>query len=278
MNVTHIFLNNGQWNWDAIGTISNIILVGALVIVTGWYAKRQTKLMGKEKERKRILEGVQHVLTPGTYNIKREIDAITNGTRISFGQKFHEFFNGEVYYRYAFWDIIEEFTDLPAKLRSNDKLSDKLNRLYTKIGTELTSEFEGDNFKEHLTDMMNEFNRSNPDAFGTNTRSLSHLEEFCKKYIISKCDLNNIFQTEGREDEFFKKYKDELLKYRNLPRIEELCKEIKDTLNKLKKSDGDILERFTEIIKKYRKDYHFSEEEINPGIMQEREFFKKFLP
>ena len=48
MNVTHIFLNNGQWNWDAISTISSIILVAALVFITGWYAKqvrKQTEFM-----------------------------------------------------------------------------------------------------------------------------------------------------------------------------------------------------------------------------------------
>ena len=48
MNVTHIFLSNGQWNWDAISTIFNTLLVGALVIVTLWYAnqvKKQTKFM-----------------------------------------------------------------------------------------------------------------------------------------------------------------------------------------------------------------------------------------
>jgi len=48
MNVTHIFLSNGQCNWDAISTIFNIILVGALVIVTLWYAKqvkKQTEFM-----------------------------------------------------------------------------------------------------------------------------------------------------------------------------------------------------------------------------------------
>jgi len=48
MNITEAFFNNGQLNWDAISTIFNIILVGALVIVTLWYAKqvkKQTEFM-----------------------------------------------------------------------------------------------------------------------------------------------------------------------------------------------------------------------------------------
>ena len=38
MNISTIFFNNGQLNWDAIGTISNILLVLSLVVITGWYA------------------------------------------------------------------------------------------------------------------------------------------------------------------------------------------------------------------------------------------------
>jgi hypothetical protein len=43
MNASDIFFNNGQLNWDAISTISNIVLVLALVIITGWYARQVRK-------------------------------------------------------------------------------------------------------------------------------------------------------------------------------------------------------------------------------------------
>lgn len=143
---------------------------------------------------------------------------------------------------------------------------------------EVTDKFESGKFNERLTDMVKDFNRSNPDAFGTDTHALSELEKLCKEYIISKGDLNNIFQAGSElKNKFLKEYKDELQRYRYLPRIEELCKEIKDTLNRLKKSDEAILERFEEIIKEYRKDYHFSEDEINPGIKQEREALTRLL-
>ena len=52
MSVACIFFNNGQWNWDAINTMSNIILVAALVVITGWYARevaKQTKFMKKDR-------------------------------------------------------------------------------------------------------------------------------------------------------------------------------------------------------------------------------------
>lgn len=48
MNITDAFFNNGQLNWTAISTISNIILVGVLVYITWRYAKqikKQTEFM-----------------------------------------------------------------------------------------------------------------------------------------------------------------------------------------------------------------------------------------
>nr|QNO57643.1 hypothetical protein LLBILDAL_00002 [Methanosarcinales archaeon ANME-1 ERB7] len=43
MNTTDILFNTGQWNWDSISTISNIILVLARVIITRWYARQVRK-------------------------------------------------------------------------------------------------------------------------------------------------------------------------------------------------------------------------------------------
>lgn len=48
MAVTDIFLNDGQLNWDVIGTVSNSILLGVLVYITWRYAKqvkKQTEFM-----------------------------------------------------------------------------------------------------------------------------------------------------------------------------------------------------------------------------------------
>jgi hypothetical protein len=79
MNTTDILFNTGQWNWDAISTISNIILVTALVIITGWYARevrKQTILMERDRRRNNILEQIQDVLTPTIYSLEKEIEAI----------------------------------------------------------------------------------------------------------------------------------------------------------------------------------------------------------
>jgi hypothetical protein len=81
MNYTEILYNNGQLNWDAINTISNIALVTALVLITVLYAyeiRKQTRLMIKDRERNKVSEEVREVLTPAIEHIESEIDAIQN--------------------------------------------------------------------------------------------------------------------------------------------------------------------------------------------------------
>ncbi len=279
-NNTDIFFIAGQWNWDAISTISNFILVGTLVCITWQYAKQikeQTELMEKDRERNKILEGIQQVLTPSISILTSEIEGITNSTRMHFAQKFNEFFDRKRYYSYAFWDIMDEFTDLAEKLHSNDKFTDKLNTFYNKIKKEVTDNFERDGFnkRQHLIEMVNMFNKSNPEVLYNekDTHTLYQLENICKNYIINKWDLsNNIPEASVSQINFLKQNKGELQKYIDIPKIKELYETIKETSNVLKKSDEDILERFGEIIKEYRKVYHFSEDEINPSIKQKRDF------
>ncbi|HUV80390.1 MAG TPA: hypothetical protein VMW40_06175 [Candidatus Bathyarchaeia archaeon] len=285
IDVLHnILYNYEQLNWDALSTITNIILVLALVLVTCFYAmqvKRQTKLMEKDRKKQKILEGIQNVLNVFIECINSEIDAIKKGKSYSysteqyFGQKFNLYFNDKALYSDTFWDIMGESVlskpFLKYELRSNDKLSNKLNGLYTKIKEELTTEFENEpKFEERLKDWRDKFNQLHH-KLQFETRELPDLEALCKDYIISKWDLNDIFLTGSeRNSMFLKEYKSELLKYRDLPRVKELLKEIEDTLNKFKKSDEQILKQFKKIKEKYRKEYHFCEVEINIGVMNLR--------
>jgi hypothetical protein len=59
--------------------LSNIILVTALVLITGWYAwqvRRQTILMERDRRRNKILEEIKDVLTHTIYGLEKEIEAI----------------------------------------------------------------------------------------------------------------------------------------------------------------------------------------------------------
>ncbi|MEA1945175.1 MAG: hypothetical protein U9N07_07580 [Euryarchaeota archaeon] len=125
MNISTIFFNNGQLNWDAIGTISNILLVLSLVVITWWYANKvneQTNLMIKDRERGQILEEIQDVLTSTMHHLEREISAIEKGEKRIF-----KVFYGKVEHTYACKDIFRKHPDLEGKLRSHDNLCDKLN-------------------------------------------------------------------------------------------------------------------------------------------------------
>jgi len=286
IDVLHnILYDYEQLNWDAISTISNIILVFALVVITGlyaWQVKKQTKSVEKDRKRNTILEGIQNVLNFFIERVDSEIGAIKKGksysysTEQSFGQKFNSYLTDEVLYSDTFWDIIgKSILSKPLlkyKLRSNDKLSEKLNGLYTKIGEELTTKLENDKFDDRLKDWVDKFNLSHHKLqFETRERDLHDLEALCKDYIISKWDLNDIFLTGSeRNSMFLKVHESELLKYRDLPRVKELLKEIEDSLNTFKKSDEKILKQFKKIKEKYRKEYHFCEEEINIGVQNFR--------
>ena len=282
MNITDVFLDNGEWSGEAISTIINIILVTALVAITGWYAHqvgKQTKLVEADIKRKIILERIQDVINPFITKIDSELDSIKKvksfyfSTEFVFGQKFNLFFNDEALYSSVFWDIMGKSPLskplLKHELRSNDTLSDKVNKLYTTIKEKLTSKLESDNFNEHLKDWISKFNQKNQDAFGTSDNTLYQLENLCKEYIICNWDLKNNLQAGSElKTDFLKEFKGELLKYRELPLMEELLNEIEDILNKFKKSDEKVLKQFKKIKEKYRKEQHLPEKEINPGIRQ----------
>ena len=157
--LTWVTYVRGELNWDSISILSNIVLVFALVIVTLWYAsevKRQTRLMGKDQKRHKILEEVQLVLTPSINSIKSEIKAIqhkqifwhryTSGdcgfdnglTRFIYNKQnspIRSVFNGEI--SGALNDILEKFSDLKRLFTSHDSIIDELNQLYVEIEKEI---------------------------------------------------------------------------------------------------------------------------------------------
>ncbi|NQE54143.1 hypothetical protein C5S29_11170 [ANME-1 cluster archaeon GoMg3.2] len=281
MDITKISYINGYLNWDAISTISNIILVAALLFITWLYARqvrKQTKFMELDRMRNRILEVVQYVLNPLIASLYSELETIKEGesfcysTQTGFGQEFSKFFNYEKDYSYAFRDIltfrdVSFFHKLRGELLSNDELSNKLNELYLKIVEEITNEFRIDKFKERLKCMLNEFNQSNPDKIETDVRALNRFEELCRDYIICKCNSHDVYKAETELiANFMKKNKGELLKYRDLSRIDKLCKEIEEALKKFEESDRKLLERFQKRINKYRDEYRLNRKEISPFI------------
>jgi hypothetical protein len=272
MNITDIFVNNGQLNWDAIGVISNIILVLALVLITYWYAKKvseQTDLMVKDKERNKILEEVQVVLTPVIHHLEKETEAIRDN-KISW----HRYTSGrcdfneglsKLFYdnkkEGAVRDITGKFPDLGEMFSSHDALYDKVNNLYAEIEREIKTP----KLKERLKALVNKFNESKEEAYRLRGEFFDEPERIFGEFIINfRYPIERSPDTIQPHIDFWEEYRDKLLKFRHTPRIEELDKKIEDILSQLKELDEALLKTIEGIREEYRVKYNFTKYEIDP--------------
>ena len=274
MNGTSIFVNNGQWNWDAISTISSIILVAALVWINWRYLKKvseQTELMIKERKSKRILEEVQDVLTPTIHHLGTEIEAIKH-TKI-FWYKIEEKGIFEGLFKICgnsstFKDVFGKFPDLEEMFLSHDNVYDKLSGFYTEIEREIrTSEF-----KESLKNLVNLFNQSREED---KVRCDSDLEMIFKNYIINKWDQERSSNSIGPRVDFWETYKGKLLEFRNTPQIKGLDKEIEVVLTQLRELDEALLEKIEEKREEYRVKYNFTKYDIDPKLRELEEWLER---
>jgi len=267
-------MDNWQLNWDAISAVSNILLVTALVCVTYWYARKvskQTTLMVKDRERNKILEEVQKVLTPIIYDLENEIKAIMENKiywhkprETGILDNLFKFFYDKVGYSGAFKDVIEKFSYLEEKVISHDNLYDKLNELYTETEKEIRTP----KLEKRLKVLVNEFNQSRQDPYKLRGDHFDKPENIFGDFIINKWEPERSPDSIEPHIDFWEEYKEELLKFRNTPRIKELEKEIIDTLGQLKGLDENILDKVREIREKYRKEYQFTDYEINPRLKE----------
>ena len=279
MNLSDIFLNNGQLNWDAIGAIINIVLVTALVLITYWYAKKvseQTKLMVRNGERNKILEGVQDVLTPMINHLEGEIKYIQNNNilwskRGGVGE-FGPMYGGNEPIKRLFnassavlKDVIHKYPELKSKFNSHDNFREKLSELYAEIEREVrTPEFE-----EQLRVLLRTFNESRE---GAKLDNLDSVERSIGYFIISKFTPERSTDSPVTLHDFWEEYREELLKFRGTTQIKELDKEIEGVLSQFKKLDKGLLEKIEEIREEYCIKYKFTKYEIDPKLREIEEW------
>lgn len=283
MNSAEIFYNNGQLNWDAINTISNIVLVAALVLITVLYAyeiRKQTRLMIKDRERNKVSEEVREVLTPAIEHIESEIDAIQNkkifwhrytsggcGFDSGLGRLFYNKRYGAGRYLFggksggALQDILNKFSNLNGMFYSHDVLIDELNRCYEEIEKEIKTP----ELKERLDEMTREFNKGKSATYRLKGESIEDSFRFYGEYLINleytiKRSPNSI---EPHID-FWEENQDELLKFRDKPHITEINEQISEKLIQLTELDEKLLKKLSKIREKYRKEYNFVNDEIEP--------------
>ena len=274
MNTTDILFNNGQLNWDAISTISNIILVAALVIITWRYARqvrKQTILMERERERKVILERVQDFFTPTIHSLEQEIRAIHENkfyyerypNDISYIIRLSKLLPDKIDYGSTLFDILKN-SNLKTQLVSHDRLYGKLNELYDKIRNEIV----GHEFKKRLRVLIEQFNEKKDISNQLTGDMRDKLEEICAMDIINEGIPD---RTSAPYPDFWDQYKDELLRFKDSFQIKTLEGEIKDLLNQLKELDSVLLNKIKEKREKYREEYQFTKYEIDPELKKREE-------
>ena len=275
----------GLLSWDALSTISNSILVLALVLVTYWYAKKvseQTDLMIKDSERNKILEEVQVILTPVIHHLEKETEAIRDNKiswyRYTSGGYDFNIGLSKLFYdnkkECAVRDITGKFPDLDKMFSSHDSLYDKLNNLYTEIEREVKTP----KLKERLKVLVNKFNESREEAYRLRGEFFDKPERIFGNFIINfRYPRERSPNTIQPHIDFWEEYRDELLKFRNTPRIEELDKEIEGILSQLRGLDGALLEKIAEIREKYRVKYNFTKYEIDPKLREVEEWGSRGL-
>ncbi len=285
MNITDIFFNNGQLNWDAIGVISNFILVASLVWINWKYLKKlreQTELMVKEWRKNRALEEVQDVLTPAIRFFGLEIEAIHDNNFFwyrdrsgegRFDRRLSKLFDGNKReWSAALRDFIGKNPGLETKFHLHNALYDKLNAFYAKI----EGEVETPEFTKRLKVLVSNFNKSKEEAYRLRVKDFDELERILlRNHIINfRYPIKRSPDTIEPRIDFLEEYRDELLKFRDTPQIKELDKEIEGVLSQLKKLDEALLEKIEEIRKEYRVKYNFTKYEIDPKLREVEEWLK----
>jgi len=267
MNVTDVFFNTGGLNWNAINTISNIVLVLALIIITGWYARqvrKQTILMEKNRMEKMILEEIRDVLTPNIRLLEKEIEAIEKREIFWCKRGEEGRFNKltkiyvDVEYTGAFKDVFEKIHNLEKMFRSRDRSYKNLNRGYTQIEREIRTH----DLEKSIENHIKEFNKLREEGKVMDSERVKTIVN----YVINKGTPKRRPHTTELYIDFWDKYSDKLLKFRDTRRVKQLDKKIEDQLNRMKKLDSKILDKIKEKREEYRKEYSFNKYEIDPEL------------
>ncbi|MBE0517116.1 MAG: hypothetical protein IBX41_07000 [Methanophagales archaeon] len=269
-------------NWDAVGVLSNMILVAALIVITAFYARevrRQTALMVQDRERNKILEEVQDELTPTIHRLEEEIEAIEHNKikwiRYPTGICYFEGYPSKLLCTdikaccSAARDVFSKFPDLNGKFSSHDALHDKLYAAYATIEREVKTP----ELKERLKVLVKEFNESREGVYRLTEVPFEKPDIIFGNFIINCEDQieRSPYSVQPPID-FWEEYRDELLKFREKPQVDKLDKEIEGLLRQLKELDEELLEKLAKIREEYRVKYNFTKYEIDPELKKLEEW------
>jgi hypothetical protein len=237
--------------------------------------------MIKDRERTKVLEEVQDVLTPAINHIKSEIDAIQNkkilwhrytsggcGFSSGLGRLFYSTQYGSVQSLFdetssgALKDILNKFSNLDSMFSSHDFLIDGLNQFYEEIEKEIKTP----ELKERLEELAEEFLKERSAKYSlASSDYITNPFQFYGEYLINlEYTIERAPGSIQLNIDFWEENQDELLKFRDKTNIIEIHEQIRKKLVHLKELDEEILKKLVKIREGYRKEYNFINDEIEP--------------
>jgi len=176
----------------------------------------------------------------------------------------------EIDYGSAIFDITTKNSDLKTQLLSHDKLYNRLDELCDEIRSEIV----GSEFKERLRVLIDGFNEKRDITKQLTEDRRDKSENVYAGWIISKGIFDRSPDQNTPYFDFWDRYKDELLRFINTPRIQNHKREIEYILYQLKELNEKILKEIKGIIGKYREEYDFTKYEIDPKLKELEEWLR----
>ncbi len=263
MNRILEFLSN-----PGVATLSNIILVVALVVVTTYYARmvaRQTELAMKGWERPQIVEEVREVVSPLINELERNNINLDEGWYGWYHDKDDRGRLGAILRlkvrEYSYFDLVDKNPSLREKILRYNKtlisLQEKLREIEGKI---VTTEF-----KERCETRAREFNESRSDPY----KLRGDLSRIYLEIVANIINNQRVLKVEEITNQYFKDFwneKADIFSHeREREGIRALLKESNNFRNELLELGEDIVGELEGIREKYRKYYKLVREELEAG-------------
>ena len=249
--------------------IIDIVLVLALVLVTGWYAfqvKKQTDLTIKDLKRRPVLDGIREFLLPFIKDLENEIDNIKNQNfkfykrnGIPTINRIFIFSDRKYGLGYAKNDVFRNNPSLKKFVSEHDILYNNLIEIYYEIGKVLANAIEF----ECLKKLMVEFNENQEDVIKPLLKETDeYIIEYCTNSLINyeyykkNCAGGNYYV------KFIKEFEEQILKCVDSEDLQKCRGKEQDKLKELIDVDGKLLGMIKEKISDYYKEYELMENEI----------------
>ena len=258
-----IYLNNGELNWDAISTISNIILVSLLVVVALYEANERTKSMKKAQERIIVLDMIKNFLFPCLNEMKNTIQNINNNefywnqsngkSKISYIQKIRNSTYGR---SYAKTDVFKKHRGLEALCSEYDKLLDEIIRVHDEIKRAIEETAD----KDCLKDLVQKYIQTKKINLEEATTDPVHyfMQELVNYSNIQEND--NIYSNTTKIE--FVKFDKKIIDCINTKEYIKLDEVRNIKINLFTDKINEIIEKCEDRIDYYRQANHISEDEM----------------